>query len=106
EEVQEREHLGARGTLAAIAQDHRAAADRLQWLEEYARVEPDSRPPLDDLEIQERHGYLCDSALVADEPESRRRLPDLAAMPEPEESAAWVRAERELGRAHVSTPVT
>lgn len=99
EEVQEREHLGARGTLAAIAQDHRAAADRLQWLEEYARVEPDSRPPLDDLEIQEWHGYLCDSALVADEPESRRRLPDLAAMPEPEEFAAWVRAERAAAEA-------
>jgi very-short-patch-repair endonuclease len=95
QEVREHEHAGYTGTLAAIAWRHRGEADRYAWLAEHAEVGPESPVPLSDAEIAEWRGYLLDAGLAADEPESARRLIELDAVPDPEEFADLVAAERE-----------
>jgi hypothetical protein len=83
QEVLEHEHAGYRGTLAAIAWQHRADADRFSWLLEHVAVAASAAVPLTDAEIAEWHTLLLDAELSVDEPESRQRLVDLTAVPEP-----------------------
>lgn len=99
DEVREHQHGDTGGTLAAIAQEYQAQADRFDWLPQYVEVGPDSEPPLSDHEIQEWYAYLCDSALRADEAESRQRTLDPATAPAPDEFAALVASEASASRA-------
>ncbi|WP_154663669.1 AAA domain-containing protein, partial [Saccharomonospora iraqiensis] len=73
-EVTEYEHGGYTGSLARIARDHQADADRYGWLAEHVPVGADDPPPLTDDEIGRWHGHLRDDALSADESESAQRL--------------------------------
>lgn len=92
QEVLEHEHAGYRGTLAAIAWQHRADAARFAWLSEHTDVASESTAPLTDTEIAEWRGHLLDEELAADEPESRQRLLDLTTVPEPQAFADLVAA--------------
>jgi hypothetical protein len=94
QEVREHEHAGYRGTLAAIAWRLRGDTERFEWLGRLVTVAAGSEPPLRDDEIAEWRGYLLDTELAADEPESRLRLPDLDLLPEPAYLADLVAAER------------
>ncbi|WP_327009770.1 AAA domain-containing protein [Dactylosporangium sp. NBC_01737] len=94
DEVNTYEHAGYRGTLAAVAQQHRTEADQFGWLEQYAQVPSDASIPLHNGEIIEWRGYLLDTGLAADEPESNQRLLDLATVADPADFAKLVAAER------------
>lgn len=92
-EVREHEHAGYRGTLSAIAQCQQSLADRLGWLADYVRVPSYAEPLRNPEEIAEWRGYLLNADLAADEVESRLRLVDLSAVPEPAAFADLVDAE-------------
>lgn len=92
-EVRVHEHAGYRGTLAAIARQHIADAERFGWLNASVEVPADKDAPLNNSEAVEWLSYLRDADLTADEPESRRRLLDLSTIPEPRVFADLVAAE-------------
>lgn len=94
-EVITHEHGGYRGTLAGIAQQHTADAERLGWLDEYVHLSPDAAAPLRDDEVVEWHRYLTDDSIYADEPESRLPLVDVSALPTPDDFATLVAVERD-----------
>jgi DNA polymerase III delta prime subunit len=98
QEVREHEHAGYRGTLAAIARQLQAGADRHGWLAALVPVASASTPALSDDELVEWRGYLIDAELIADEPESGLRLPSVA-LPEPGAFADLVAAARAAGEA-------
>lgn len=97
-EVREHEHGGYRGTLASIARQLHADTARYGWLRDLVG-EPNSAEvgscPVTAAELREWHGYLGDARLAADEPESRQRLVDRSALPEPQVFADLVAAESE-----------
>jgi very-short-patch-repair endonuclease len=110
-EVREHEHAGYRGTLAAIAEEHQTQAERFAWLDEYTDVSSGSTAPLDNREMAEWRGYLLNTDLAADGPESRERLADLSTIPEPhlfadlvavEEMAATKDAHHETLKGHAA----
>ncbi|MFL6119733.1 AAA domain-containing protein [Actinophytocola sp.] len=94
DEVREHEHAGYRGTLAAIALKLRQQEPRFGWLRDHADVRADSEPPLTTAEVLEWHGFLTDTALVADEPEAGQRLVELGTAPAPQVFTEFVDTER------------
>ncbi|MBP2471708.1 very-short-patch-repair endonuclease [Crossiella equi] len=93
DEVTEQEHAGYRGTLAALAHRHQAEAAEFGWLTELVEVAADAPVPLTDGEVTDWLALLGDTGLHADEPEARRRLPELTHVPEPPEFARLLTAE-------------
>ncbi|GAA4682358.1 hypothetical protein GCM10023215_15430 [Pseudonocardia yuanmonensis] len=101
QEAREREVVevdldGYRGTPAAVARLVRAGDDRYGWLSELVSA-PSGPAPVSGPELAQWRAHLCDSDLVADEPEAGRRLVAIDALPAPAAFAASVQAER---RAH------
>jgi very-short-patch-repair endonuclease len=94
DEVTTYERAGYEGTLAALAQQHLTEADQYSWLEQFAQVPSGAPVPLSDREVVEWRGYLLDSTLIADEPESHMRLLGLAAIVDPTDFAKLVAEER------------
>ncbi len=93
-EVEERDHVGVRGTLAAIALDYLAAEKEHAWISELADVPAERDAPLSNSEIVELHGYLIDDALVAEEAESAERMVALDSVPAPSDFALLCDAEQ------------
>lgn len=91
DEVREHEHAGYRGTLAAIALRLQQQEPRFGWLRDLADADGD--PPLTTAEILEWHGFLTDTALLADEAEARQRLVELGTAPAPQVFTDFVDAE-------------
>lgn len=92
-EVREHEHAGYHGTLAAIARDIEAGAERYGWLLDHVTVTAGDEPPLRSDEIVEWRRHLLDGGLAADESEARTRLLDLDTLPDPNRFADLVSAE-------------
>jgi hypothetical protein len=92
-DVEPREHGGYAGTLAAIAQTYQGDAPTYGWISEFVDVPASSQAPLDDAEAIEWHQDLLDHDLIADEPEARQRLIDVASLPAPAKFADLCRDE-------------
>lgn len=92
-------HAGAERTLARIAEEHREQAGQFGWLAELVEVDADAAAPLTSAEIRRWRAHLLDDQLSADEPESRQRTVELAAVPEPAQFAALVAEERAAAEA-------
>ena len=92
DEVREHEHAGYHGTLAAIAWTLQQQEPRFGWLRDLADAAGD--PPLTTAEVVEWHGFLTDTALLADEAEAARRLVELGTAPAPQVFTEFVDTER------------
>lgn len=93
-EVRDHECHEYRGTLSSIAQRLDAEADRHHWLLDYDAIPASSTAPLSGEEALEWLGYLLDAGLAADAAEARLRLFQLSSVPEPDQFARIVAAER------------
>ena len=92
-ELRTYEHAGYSGTLATIAREHHAARETYEWLLAWVQPAADAAPPISTPDIATWYAYLVDPALIADEPESRRRLPAADTVPEPAHLAELLSAE-------------
>lgn len=110
-EVRQHKHAGYHGTLAAIAQQYAADAERFGWLNSYTDVRSDGMAPLTNVEALQWLSYLRDQDLASDESESQRRLLDVSAIAEPqtfaelvavEARAAAADARHEAAKSHVA----
>ncbi|MGH4002936.1 MAG: AAA domain-containing protein [Pseudonocardiaceae bacterium] len=90
DEVQTHEFAGYRGTLAAIARELAADADRYRWVNEYVDDVP---APLSSPEIVEWHALVADPVLATDESDARLREFDPAGLPDPRRFADIVAIE-------------
>ncbi len=92
DEVQTHEFAGYRGTLAAIARELAADADRYRWVNEY--VDDVFVPaPLPSPEIVEWHALVADPVLATDESDARLREFDPVGLPDPQRFADIVAIE-------------
>jgi len=94
-----REHGPFKGTLAAIARQHREDEFEYGWLEEYVQ-RPSESPPLLDEQTAELLGLLRDPNLRHDESEAKRKLVELDRIPDPNAFATFVDREREALLVH------
>lgn len=94
DEVRTHEHAGYRGTLAAIALKLAHQEPRFGWLRDHADVPADGEQPPTTAEVLEWHGFLTDTALLADEAEARQRLVELGSAPAPQVFTGFVDDER------------
>lgn len=92
-EVHQHEYAGYRGTLAAVAQQLQSQADRFGWLGDHVSGIDEPTAPLTSAEAVEWHGYLCDQALTADEPQARQRLVEHTPLPTPDQFADLISTE-------------
>jgi len=98
DEVQTHEFAGYRGTLASIARELTADADRYRWLTEYVDDVLDP-PPLTSTEIVEWYSLVTDPVLAADETDARGPVLELAVLPDPRRFAELVAAEADAASA-------
>ncbi len=98
DEVQPHEFAGYRGTLASIARELTADADRYRWLTEYVDDVLDP-PPLTSTEIVEWYSLVTDPVLAADETDARGPVLELAVLPDPRRFAELVAAEADAASA-------
>lgn len=92
DEVQAHEFAGYRGTLAAIARELAADADRYCWVNEY--IDDVLGPaPLSSPEIVEWHALVADPVLATDESDARLREFDPLGLPDPQRFADIVAIE-------------
>ncbi len=92
-EVSHYEHAGYQGTLARIAQDYQAEAEKYEWIARLITSNDDTPAPLNREESTRWLGLLRDVELIADEAEANQRLVALADIPTPEGFASQVNAE-------------
>jgi hypothetical protein len=93
DEVEPHSHAGYSGTLAQIAQRYQDQADEYAWIADFVTPPAGISAPVGDDEAVRLLDHLRDGYLLADEPESRQRVIDLAAIPMPDEFAAQLEAQ-------------
>lgn len=92
-EVTTHEHAGYRGTLAHIAQEYQARAERHGWIADFLTPAAEVPCPLDTGEARRWLELLRDAAFAADEGQALRRLIPLDHISPPEAFADQVDSE-------------